>query len=274
VEPRRPPPPPPFRIELDVAQTDWLDAGLIRETEPPNRVGFVVPDGFEAYARILHPAERRRLGPDRDQGVPLRWSEIAETRGKTMHPEVALHALIDHGDTYDNNYWKAISVGEGEWSPAYEGRLPETDALALMAILRDDIASVNDAWFLLWEGYGSLGRWIDGLPRAGIHRAPLPPDAPVELKGKIGAYRHYIVLRGPLDALATWFEWSTWAGPNYVWPDDRAWIVVTEIDGFSTYVGASRERVDLILRSPMLEALPSHLAHRFDGGTDPINGRS
>src|SRR5689334_6204040 len=30
-----PTPPPPFRIELDVAQTDWLDARLTRETEPP-----------------------------------------------------------------------------------------------------------------------------------------------------------------------------------------------------------------------------------------------
>jgi hypothetical protein len=29
-------------------------------------------------------------------------------------------------------------------------------------------------------------------------------------------------------------------GPNDPWPDDRAWIVATEIDRLSTYVGAAR----------------------------------
>jgi len=255
---------------MDVAQTDWLDTRLSREPEPPNRVGFVVPDGFEAYARILHPA-RRKLGAE---WVPLRWSEIAQARGKTMHPEVALYALIDHADTYDHDYWSSISDGEGVWWPASEGALPATEALALLAILRHATASTDDAWFLIWEGYGNLGRWIEGLPRGGIHLAPMPPDAPAELKGKIGAYRRYIVLRGPLDALSTWLEWRHDQVPSYLWPDDKTWVVVTEVDGFSTYVGAPRGCIDLILRSPFLEAVPSDLDHLFDGGVDPINGNT
>ncbi len=252
---------------MDVAQTDWLDARLSLDREQPMRVGFVVPDGFEAYARILHPA-RRRLG---EETVPLRWSEIANARGKTMHPEVALYALIDHADTYDHDYWNAISEGDGEWWPAYEGVLPATEALALLAILRGATASTEDAWFLVWNGLGNLGPWIDGLPIGVIHRAPIPPDAPPELQGRIGAYRHYIVLRAPLDALSTWLEWRHGRGPNYLWPDDRAWIIVTEIDGYSTYVGASRDCIDQILGSPLMEALPSDLAHSFDGGADTIN---
>jgi len=255
---------------MDVAQTDWLDRRLTADTGPPSRVGFVVPSGFEAYARILHPA-RRRLGSGIEQDVPLRWSEIAEARGKTMHPEVALYALIDHGDTYDHDYWNAISVGDGVWWPAYEGKLPPAEALAVLAILRGATTSTDDAWFMLWNGYGNIGRWIDGLPLGVIHRAPEPPDAPAVLKGKVWAYRHYVVLRGTLDALTTWFEWRHDWGPNYLWPDDRAWIIVTEIDGFSTYVGGPKDRIDLILESPLLEALPSDLAHAFDGGADPIN---
>ena len=49
-------------------------------------------------------------------------------------------------------------------------------------------------------------------------------------------------------------------------------IIATEIDGFSTYVGAPSECIEHILGSPLLEAFPSELTHRFDGLGDPING--
>jgi hypothetical protein len=235
----------PFRIEHDVAQTDWLDERLDPRIGEPARVGFIVPNGYEGYARILHPAQRQ-LGPTYEQRVPLRWSEIAEARGKTMHSQVALHALIDHGDTYDNNYWKAITVGNGEWWPAREGALSESEALAILAILRDATTTPDNAWFMLWDGFGNLGPWVDGLARGVIHRGPEPPDVPTELKGRAWAYRHYVVLRGPLDALSAWFEWrGEGQGPNYWWPQDRAWVVATEIDGFSTYVGAPKDRIEL-----------------------------
>jgi hypothetical protein len=191
-----------------------------------------------------------------------------------MHPEVALFALIDHADTYDRKYWKAITVGEGEWAPAREGVLPQSEALALLSILRGATSTSDDAWFMHWEGIGNLGRWIQDLPRGAIHRASLPPDAPPELKGRLAAFRAYVVIRGPLDALPKWFEWQPWAGPHYWWPDDRAWIVITEIDGFSSYVGGPKDRIDQILSSPLLEALPSDLSHDFDGGTDPTNNQA
>jgi hypothetical protein len=124
---------------------------------------------------------------------------------------------------------------------------------------------------MLWDGYGDLGRGIDGVPRGTIHRVDDPPNIPAELVGRIWAYRHYLVFRGPLDALPRWFEWRDEA-PNYFWPDDKTWIVATEIDGFSTYVGARKDRIDLILESPFLEAVPCTLSQHFDGIGDPING--
>jgi hypothetical protein len=261
------PPPDPFRVETDVRDTEWLEALLApRESSPPV-VGFIVPSGFESYARLLHPAQRF-LGPSAEQSILLRWSEIAEARAKTMHPEVELAALIDTPDVFDYEHWKAISTGGGEWFPPYEW-LGETEALTLLSLLRSCTAS-TDGWFMLWDGYGDLGRGADGVPLGTIHRSPAPPDVPAELKGRIWAYRHYLVFRGPLDAISTWFDWRM-EGPNYLWPDDRAWIVATEIDGFSTYVGGPSECVGDILSSPMLEALPSDLNHRFDGIGDPVN---
>jgi hypothetical protein len=187
-----------------------------------------------------------------------------------MHPEVDLRALIDNWDEFDYDHWNAISTGEGEWFPPYEW-LEETEALTLVSLLRPFTTTLEDAWLMLWDGYGDLGRIIDGLPRGTIHRVSEPPNVPAELVGRIWAYRHYLVFRGPLDAMSTWFEWRS-EGPNYLWPDDRAWIVATEIDGFSTYFGGPKGCVDRVLTSPLLEAVPSDLAHRFDGIGDPING--
>jgi hypothetical protein len=215
------------------------------------------------------PAVASSVDPQ-EQSIPLRWSEIAAARGKTMHPEVELAALVDTRNTEDNHYWKAVSTGGGERSPPYEW-IEETEALALVSLLRPFTASGEDAWFMLWDGYGDLGPAIRGLPRGTIHRAPEPPDVPAELVGSTWAFRHYLVFRGPLDALSTWFDWRM-EGPNYLWPDDRAWIVATEIDGFSTYVGASKEGIDQVLASPLLEAFPCELTDRFDGLGDPING--
>ena len=184
-----------------------------------------------------------------------------------MHPEVSLAALIDNADHEDERYWRAISTGGGEWSPPYED-LEVAEAVTLTQVLRPFTAS-EDAWFMRWDGYGVDGFGAD-VPRGMIHQVPAPPDVPAELRGRTWAYRHYVVLRGPFDAMGAWFTWRS-EGPNYFWPEDRAWIVVTEIDGFSTYIGGTADCIEAVLASPALEALPSELTHRFDGLGDPIN---
>src|SRR5438874_2484397 len=94
------PPPPPIRVETNIEPTEWLDPLLAPHGSFPPTVGFIVPSGYEAYARLLHPA-RRFFGNSIEQSVALRWSEIAASRGKTMHPEVQLQALVDNPDDFD-----------------------------------------------------------------------------------------------------------------------------------------------------------------------------
>jgi hypothetical protein len=263
------PPPAPFSVWLDVGSTMWIDDALrSRSRSEGVLVGEIVPSGFEAYARVFHPG-RRFFGPTIEQSTPLRWSEVASARSKTVHPEMQIEALIDDLDGHAYDRWTAISVGGGEWFPPQEW-LEEADALALASLLRPFSTTGADAWFMLWDGWGDLGPGIQGIPRAIIHprRTGSPPGA--ELVDGTWALRHYLVMRGPLEAMPGWFAWRMEA-PNYWWPDDRAWIVATEVDGYSTYVGGSRECVDAVLGSPLLEALPSDLDHRFDIRGDAIN---
>ena len=42
--------------------------------------------------------------------------------------------------------------------------------------------------------------------------------------------------------------------PSLVWPDDRAWVLVSEVDADSTIVGGSREVISAVTAAPGLEA--------------------
>jgi hypothetical protein len=267
------PPPEPFVVETRVEGTSWVDESLQRFRQDPEQVlvGEIVPRGFEAYARVFHPA-RWFFGRSFEQSTALRWSEIAAARGKIVHPQMQIEALIDDPAAFHDPPLDVVGRG-GTWSPPPE-ELEETEALALLPLLLPFTSAQDDAWFMLWDGYGDLGRGIDGVPRGMIH-----PDrsgwtqSPESTGEDIPALRHYLVVRGPLDALPTWYRWRT-QGPNYWWPDDRAWVVVTEIDGFTTYVGASRSCIERVVASPLLEALPARLNDRFDFRGDTINGPS
>lgn len=59
--------------------------------------------------------------------------------------------------------------------------------------------------------------------------------------------------------------------PSLAWPDDRAWVVVTEVDYESTVVGGSPELVAAILADPRLEsaAIPEGADLSWDG--DEVN---
>jgi hypothetical protein len=258
-------PPPPFEVWTDVESTMWINDALQPwgQVEDGTLVGQIVPSGFEAYARVFHPARRSSLD-SREQQAPLRWTEIARARGCTAHPEMQIEALMDefHGD-----HWGETETGEF-WSPPHEW-LDEDAALALASVLQPFSSSIVDAWFMLWDGYGDFGAWIDSVPRGvvGLDRSEHPRG---EFAHGTWALRHYLMFRGPLEGLPAWFD-RRYESPNYWWPDDRTWIVATEIDGYSTYVGGSTACIDAVLGSPLLEALPSSLDHRFDMRGDSIN---
>jgi len=68
----------------DLVVVDGLSAGAWIEPRLGGEFGAVtlqVPKGYEAYARVLHPAS------DRD-GNPVRWAEVAEACGTSAHREM------------------------------------------------------------------------------------------------------------------------------------------------------------------------------------------
>ncbi|MFG3495082.1 hypothetical protein [Streptomyces sp. NPDC047928] len=62
------------------------------------------------------------------------------------------------------------------------------------------------------------------------------------------------------------------SGPEFWWPHDRSWVVTTDYDLLSTYVGCSAEISELLLADGELETLPVTLQTRVDWGTKPPHG--
>ncbi|MEV6651252.1 hypothetical protein [Streptomyces sp. NPDC051219] len=62
------------------------------------------------------------------------------------------------------------------------------------------------------------------------------------------------------------------SGPEFWWPQDRSWVVTTDYDLLSTYVGCSAQTSELLLEDDELEILPVTLQTRVDWDTKPPHG--
>ena len=70
-----------FELYEDLASSEWVTR---RIHDFAVDVGSVIPEGFDAYVRLLHPAFRDEGGDH----VLVSWSEIATANGRTVHPEM------------------------------------------------------------------------------------------------------------------------------------------------------------------------------------------
>ena len=249
-------------LESDVAPASWIVERLWSWGTDEFLVGSVVPEGFEAYARVLHPAYR----VEGDVGT-TRWSVLAERSGVPLRPETGF-AEASGLDPRDTKAWD-----EGVPSA---GSLPRDQCQALATELQRFTATPDRCWFCIWEGYGfwwSSAHTTLSSPEAGPSEVERARREAKELDEVLGGTervqtqdRAYFLFRGPLSAASS-FEPSGWyQSPNLWWPEDRAWCVASEIDLYSTYVGGSRACIDQVLAAPGPEALEVSLDARADPG--------
>ncbi len=281
-----------MRFTPDVARGDWIlprvrGGGIV----VGGLVGGVVPRGFDAYARVLHPvtAYVPVVGTD----VPpetLRWSEVAALSSR--RPRAVVHPLVQ---------WSSIAGAPSRDVALTDGRVasaPPDGALAPDAwsgLARHLAAHTAEPGLLtagVWNGYGTLrpGRssrafvavYDDGTggpaPTPG-ELARLQAEAEAELLASVDPEITSAADDGPLlalpgrdyvllDATADEFVDGSWTrtsglgwygslhgvSPNLLWPADRAWCVASEIDFDSTLIGGSRALVDAICADDALEA--------------------
>jgi hypothetical protein len=232
----------PLAFSTDVESADWIRLRLSPFDQ--YRATSIVPSGFDAYARLLHPAQ---LPADGRQLV--RWSEVARWSDVPMSDLVQWHDV-------------ALPRAKPSSEPPWEGQGPSegspyvADVDALVDALADHTSESKRSYFCVWTGYlgGAVAVFTPvGAPPVTLPRR-VPPERVVALPN-----REYGLIEAPLS-FATSLDavsdgWHKTA--NLWWPEDHAWCVASEIDLRWTYVGGSSELIARILADERVEALPA-----------------
>ena len=213
----------------------WIEIALA--SAPWATVGALLPDGFEAYVRVLHPARRR-------SGELVRWVEVASLNGKVAHPLMQFERIAELRDMNAQPTW-------GE-RPRI-GRLPHDVGSALVNVLRGATTTPGTCWFCIWAGYGGLR---EQLRSSALVRTP---------------HREYLLLQAPVEVAPTLAMSLRTEGPNIWWPEDHAWCVATEVDLDSTYIAGTSQLIQDVMGDRNFEAAPARITDRVDIGADAIN---
>jgi hypothetical protein len=236
-----------------VEHSDWIGGRL---APFGSAVSSVVPGGFEAYARILHPAEDLCTG-----GRVVRWAAVAAWSGMPLRRDVQFHSIALPPRALPE---PAPSSGQGP----RRGTLYLPDAEVVAATARAWTSTPELCWFCVWDGYGwgdapRLLSWPDGTPELNLAPESRPESATAP--GAVGhealvhlPHRDYLLYSGPVEQVAAPARLSgTEQTANLWWPDDRAWCVASEIDLAWTYVGGPAGLIGRLLADERIEALPA-----------------
>jgi hypothetical protein len=238
----------PIRWERDPTPAAWV-ADRLRSPQE-NVVGSLVPAGYQAYARLFHPAFDSRTGST------IRWEEIARRNRRIPHPRMQFSAINRLPEDFaDDDVVPGPSLGS----------LPVPQRETLIDLLEPETATAARCWFCTEDGLLVDDQGIKErvrlpsratylLHEGHIDRALVPPPHKPARK-----YEHLI---GPLAEQS----------PNLWWPDDRAWFVATVCGLASTYIGGSRGLIDRLLGSSDLEVLETGLMDSVSESVDPVNG--
>lgn len=238
-----------------------------------------VPKGFEAYARIFHPAFDRL-------GNTVSWKKVAQECGTTPHRQMQWHSILGFANADD---LQGSYSPEDRSGPRWVGWDPPTGAMtidvldALCELLDKHTIDASHCFF----GLCTIRGWA----------APECPDDPPLLE--LPCERNHVVLTGSLSAIdQIMHDWLTSTqtslsiggvgqeranprlpklkqreAPNLIWPADHSWLVTSDVDFDSTLVGGSRPLIQSITESNSLEAWEVDSTDSLADDADIVNNR-
>jgi hypothetical protein len=163
----------------------------------------------------------------------------------------------------------SVAVWEGWGDLVGSMRLPSANATFGWLSGRGVQDAFNDAFRRETWHDGILPREVSEGPR--LH---LPGRDHVLFSGGIAQFadpgwERTVPWRDAVDEQQGGDPWAY--SPSLIWPDDHAWVVVTEVDWDSTVIAGSRALIDAICATPGVEALelPADASLQYDA--DEVN---
>jgi hypothetical protein len=115
------------------------------------------------------------------------------------------------------------------------------------------------------ESHGFLLAEGSPQPSAAQVRAAQRQDEVWDAAPRVEApSRRYLLFSGPLSVVDDLAEGEGAPDLSMWWPGDRAWLVSTEVDAITSYVGGSREIIDALLADESLDAVEGRLNSPLD----------
>jgi hypothetical protein len=274
---------------VNKAISDWRPTAH----QDSGTLAALLPGGFAAYGRILHPFR----GADSERNVS--WVEVAKWSGKRVHRLAQAPAISEP---------RATTSGHRptEYDEPLDG-LSSDQLLCLLPHLTRATERADSCTFGVWAGYGEFhegavsklmltnetthgtSRVITWLKQAAAdvlfrrqgetHVAAAPPVTVKPKKFSVPD-REFYMFKAPLSIAPTFtqhvfgvndYRLDGTEAPNIWWPDDEAWLIYTDIDLASSYIGGTVELVDAILADPGLEAFPANLSDSVRWDSDTVN---
>ncbi|MEV6600111.1 hypothetical protein AB0M36_25145 [Actinoplanes sp. NPDC051346] len=230
-------------LSHDVHPGDWIVDGV--QPFSAQTVCSLIPQGFEAFGRIFHPAYRL-LGAQKEE---VRWTVVALANQRQPHPAMEWASIT--------GAWRFLTQDSqpGLWDQApSQGSMPLRQAARLADVLTEQTRGPQDCWFAVWEGWGALAVSPDELPK-------------VELPG-----RRMLLFSGSLSAATTSLAANPWdQRANLWWPEDRTWCVATDVNLLTTYIGGSQDCIDALVADSDLETMRISRDQRITWDSDKIN---
>lgn len=268
----------------DETAGQWVVDGLA----PGNRVAALVPQGFQAYARIFHPAWRKFLHRGQRRKEPVSWAAVAQQTGRVAHPLMQWPSIVVRPPIEEPALDMLVASGMTVVDDPDEGSFPKVVADALVEVL-DAHARGGRLWCGVWAGFGYSyekerpvlvardREWYlftghadmiaksyrgkttpavyESAPRA-RQREPIARTQTAETTSDPGAGGDHEEFR---------------QSPNLVWPDDRSWCLATDVDLDTTYVGGSSRLVEDLVGCAGLEVREVGADDGFTVDSDRIN---
>lgn len=225
-------------------------------------IARVIPDGYEAYLRLLHPLNEGR-----------RWSAVAP-------------AYLGSGtESYPYPFPEPLEQVTGDMGAGLVD--------ALLPVLAAMTTTPEDCHYALWEGWGELHPGSHGIAsaRGPRHSALAAIRARVEIRRLLQAQRHseellysfvgacavqpwwggrdMLLFDGGVDGVTS-IGWRRPVGdglrrrsPQWWWPADKTWFVATEIDYPWSYVAGAPALIDALVSNPGVDAVPVRPSERW-----------
>jgi hypothetical protein len=249
--------------DLDLADGAGVGAWISPRLEGGfgGKVEQLVPNGYDGYVRVFHPAA------DAD-GNPVTWARAAEEKRRIAHREMQWHRLMGVAEPND-----AHAAWSGEVPPI--GELDAPTLKALCAILEAHTAEPRNCFFGLSTIHGGVdSAYPDAVQLRWPNRDFVVFAGPLSAADQVGYessnYGRIALVDGRWQQVPPTPRWFSQA-PNLIWPADRSWFVQSEYDLDSTLVGGSRQLVDSLLDSAELETWEVQRGDSLEAWADRIN---